>query len=112
MVAKRVLTPCPLSARTTTEFSELTVMISGLVQQSAKLLTEQHALITGLLRQTGSERPAKATATAARKPALLTGLLSKSAVPVKHISAAASLITAPPIHMPVSQPLDTNREWG
>ena len=50
MVAKRVRTPCPLSARTTTEFSELTVMISGLVQQSAEHqapLTEQHALITG-----------------------------------------------------------------
>ena len=91
MVAKRVHTPCPLSARTTTEFSELTVMISGLVQRQA-LLT---ALLTGLLRQTGSERPAKATATAARKPALLTDLLSKS---------AASLITAPPIHLPVSQP--------
>ena len=93
MVAKRVHTPCPLSAQTTTEISELTVMISGLVQRQA-LLT---ALLTGLLRQTGSERPAKATATAARKSALLTGLLSKSAVPVKHISAAASLITAPPI---------------
>ena len=95
MVAKRVHTPCPLSARTSTEISteisELTVMISGLVQRQA-LLT---ALLTGLLRQTGSERPAKATATAARKPALLTGFLSKSAVPVKHISAAASLITAP-----------------
>ena len=73
MVAKRVLTPCPLSARTTTEVSKLTVMISGLVQRQA-LLT---GLLTGLLRQTGSERPAKATATAARKPALLTGLLSK-----------------------------------
>ena len=91
MVATRVHNPCPPSARTTTEISELTGMISGLVQRQA-LLT---ALLTGLLRQTGSERPAKATATAARKPALLTGLLSKSAVPVKHISAAASLITAP-----------------
>ena len=43
-------TPCPLSARTTSEFSELTAMISGLVQQSAEHqapLTEQHALITG-----------------------------------------------------------------
>ena len=95
MVAKRVHTPCPLSARTSTEISteisELTVMISGLVQRQA-LLT---GLLTGLLRQTGSERPAKATATAARTPALLTDLLSKS---------AASLITAPPIHLPVSQP--------
>jgi len=82
MVAKqRVHTPCPPSARTTTEISELTGMISGLVQRQA-LLT---ALLTGLLRQTGSERPAKATATAARKPALLTGLPSKSAVPVKHM---------------------------
>ena len=100
MVAKRVHTPFPPSARTTTEFSELTVTISGLVQQSAEHQALLTALLTGLLRQTGSERPAKATATAARKPALLTGLLSKSAVPVKHISAAASLITAPP--MPVS----------
>ena len=46
MVAKRVHTPCPPSARTTTEISELTVMISGLVQRQA-LLT---GLLTGLLR--------------------------------------------------------------
>ena len=62
MVAKRVRTYCPPSDRTTQEVSEITAMLSGLVQQRAEhqaLLTEQYALITGMLRQTGSERPAK-----------------------------------------------------
>ena len=92
MVAQRVQTHCPLSARTTTEISELTAMLSGLVQQRADQ-------IAALLRQIGPARSAKATAKAARS---LKGLTSKSKS--KHMSSDASLLTAPPIHEPVSQP--------
>ena len=67
MVAKRVRTYCPLSDRTTQEVSELTAMLSGLVQQRV----EQNALLTAMLRHNGSERPVPAPAKAARQLALL-----------------------------------------
>ena len=100
MVAQRVQAHCPLSARTTTGISELTAMLSGLVQQRADQ-------IAALLRQIGHARSAKATAKAAlvqqnsEQTAILKGLTSKSKS--KHISSDASL-TAPPIHVHVSQP--------
>ena len=89
MVAQRVQTHCPLSARTTTEISELTAMLSGLVQQRADQ-------IAALLRQI-----AQATAKAAlvqqnaEQTAILKGLTSKSKS--KHMSSDASLLTAPPM---------------
>ena len=67
MVARRVFTHCPLSARTTTEVSELIAMLSGLVQQSA----DQNALLAALLRQIGSARPAKASAPLAHQAVLV-----------------------------------------
>ena len=63
MVAKRVQTYCPPSDRTTQEVSEITAMLSGLVQQRA----EQNSLLTAMLRHNGSERPVPAPAKAARQ---------------------------------------------